>query len=584
MSERWPGARPYQVAALEAVERRAVPRGIVAMATGTGKTVVASHLPDVLGTDRVLYLVHKHELATQMLKHLMPVLGSVGLEMASSRAGGARSVVASRPTLGAAGGRRLEAFDPGQFGAIVYDEAQHATDETSLTIFRHFGLLRLEEFPDPKTGKVRTRHVKTENPSTHLIGLTATPSRGDGVGLSNVFDDILYQYELARAIRDGYLVPIHAHTIRTGTSLEQVHTHGKQGDYKENELALAVDTQERNGQVFEAWEAHAKGLKTLGFGVTVAHAQHLADTFTARGANARWISGAPYMTDEERKRTLTWFRSTPAAVLFNVQIFEEGVDVPSIEAVLLSAPTRSTTRFAQRIGRGTRLAAGARDIAESVERGKARCLLLDVTDSTETIGRRAVNILDIVGAPLPGEGLNGEDVLEVVAEQQAILESEAKAQKAKKAKKTGSFDLFAPAEQLPGCSLRWFRIGAEGLGLALPDGSILRVQTNALDQWTVERREGKRAGWEPWAERFETRDQAVGAAEVLMEYAFESQAPLIRASAGWRKRPPTEGQLALAAARGIPVPRDEHGNPTVTSGQVSDAIDRAKLAPRRRSA
>lgn len=537
--------RPYQELALDAVRARKVPRGVLAMATGVGKSVVAARLPEAGGWGRVLYLAHREELISQLAEHVARVVGKdrVGVEMAASRAPDfAPFVIASVPTLQ---GRRLEAMSADRFDAIVIDECHHAPAPSYRAILRHFGILADDD-------------SKVEAPACELIGLTATPGRGDGIGLNVVFDDILYRYAIADAIRDGWLVPIHAYTVRTKTSLDDVKV--RAGEYVESDLARAVMSSERNGAIFDAHQQHARGMKTLVFAVNVAHAEELAAWFQDRGVEAQHVAGT--FSPDDRRRTLNWFRRTPGAVLCNVALITEGVDIPSVEAVVLGRPTKSATVLAQAIGRGTRLADGARDYPDSVARGKDRCTVLDVCDSVTRIGRRAVRIGDLFGLPLPDADLDGQDILELGKEQQEQLEL---AQRQRVDTAAQVVDLFAKDEIPECCTLRWHPYGL-GVWISLPTGWTCRIDRDTLDRWIVERRRPMSATWEV-VERADSLEEAVAWAEERLTLDPERRALLDR-DARWRRWKPSEKQLARAKRLGIVVP------PDATMGDVSDAFDR----------
>jgi len=325
--------RPYQISALNAVFNRKINRGIIALPTGCGKSVVASELHQVLNTNQILYLAHREELIDQLAEHMERVhgWGMVGIEQANRKCDTASPiVVASVPTLTACNGKRLKRLGTDRFQAIVVDEAHHSTADSYRQIWRFHGILNEDD-------------SKPANPRIPLIGLTATPGRGDGVGLNQVFDDIIYQMKLAQAIRDGWLVPVHAWTIKTDTDLSQVRT--RMGEYVESELAAAVSTTQRNSLILDAYQKQAHGLKTLIFCVNVEHSVKLSEYFSDAGIPARYVAGT--IKKEERADILKWFADTPGAVLTNCQIVTEGVDIPSVECVIMARPTKSATLYAQ---------------------------------------------------------------------------------------------------------------------------------------------------------------------------------------------------------------------------------------------
>lgn len=893
--------RPYQLAALDAVAKREHARGIVAMATGTGKTATAAHFPALLGDVPTLFLAHREELIEQMAATVSRVEGHVvGVERAHLRAEPmAKHVVASIPTLAARDGKRLRGLGTDRFGLIVVDECHHATSSTYLSVMGHFGLL--ERGLKVIDGKQRETWLKTPMPRVPLIGLTATPGRGDGVGLHNIVDGITFQYGLKQAIADGWLVPIRAFTVKTDVVLDDVHM--RAGDYAEKELASKVATDARNATIFDAHQREARDLKTLVFCVDVAHAEQVAEHFSTRGVEARSISGR--MDLDERRSAFEWFHGTPGAVLTNCAIVTEGVDIPSVECVVTARPTKSATLFClsedteiltpdgwkgpddafreaygfdvetgaihrsevtdrvdrrrepgerwarfdgphvsfdvtdqhrmiwraregrahrrttwrigtalemaqrpdavevpvagwesapgigatddemrfiglvmtdgtiaknglvtisqsaaspvlgeirrvltsigvkvtervidrrgkgnnfeptaptvffgvthgiprgvdkhrigwdrlrvahlvrkewsgalealsgrevrclldgmqlgdgmksfrsgwkiasarrvtidrlqslcvrrglaanvletgskcvyltveermsrtvptsrsdrprmrieagvaarervwcvettvgtlvtrrrgrviivgncQMIGRGTRLAAGCYDYDASVRAGKAFMLLLDITDSTSRVGARAVNVMDIVGAPLPMARLNGEDVFKA-AEQQTIEIEAREAQRA--SSRSIAVDLFGAAEPLPpGCTLRWTNLGGT-LRLSLPERSALRVQSDILDRWVVEKYNPVSRLWTSVADAEDDQRAAIRAAERWALASDPSARALLSADARWHRDPPSEKQLELCKRKRIAVPEG------ATKGEIAQALDR----------
>lgn len=543
--------RPYQNEALLAIKNRKVQRGIVALPTGTGKGHIAGYITDVLNTKRILYLAHRSELINQLADHVERVLGfgMVEVEQADNKAVGcAPAVIASVPTLTAMNCKRLNKFKPGRFDVIVVDEAHHATADSYLKIWKHFGLL-------DDTGQ------KVASPAIPLIGLTATPGRGDGVGLNNVFDEILYQMSLQKAIEDGWLVPVYAWTINTTTSLDGVKT--RLGDYAEGELAKAVCTDSRNEIIFEACQNHAKGLKTLIFCVNIEHSIQVAEYFRQNGVQAKHISGD--MKEQEREGVLNWFSKTPGAVLTNCQLVTEGVDISSIECVVMARPTKSGVLYAQCLGRGTRLAKGAANYAESVKLGKDRLVLLDVVDVTKNVGRRAVNISDIFGSPLPAKPLKGA---EMVSEVKAQLQQIEDARHGKvSGLNTELVKLFTVPAALAGSTLAWLDYGGT-YRLSLAKHGDIAIQSDALDRWDVVYRTESNNKTVLF-EHVGDQALAVRKAETWVRVNCGDIICLVDASAGWRNESPTDAQFRMCMKLRIQI---QEG---MTKGQVSMLIDRA---------
>lgn len=559
-----------------------VPRAIGCLPTGTGKGYLCGHLPEALGVNSLLFCAHREELIDQLVMHLSRVVGheNVDREQAGMKArASAKFVVASIPTLAAKGCARAIGLGRDRFGAVVVDEAHHATAATYQDVLEVYGFMARDE-----AGK----RIKAPNPTIPLLGLTATPSRGDKVGLYNVFDEIVYSMSIQSAIRGGWLVPVHAYTVKTRTSLDGVKV-SRFGDYDEGQLARAVRAEERTAAVLDAYLKNTPGMKALGFGVDVEHACEMAKYFDDHGVPAKAIYGSRTIDGRKvrldprvRRQAFEWFRGTPGAVLFNCGIATEGVDVPSAEVCILARPTLSATLMAQMMGRVTRLAEGSWDYAESVKRGKDRCILLDVTDNVKDLGAQAVTVGDILGSPFRNTEFKGEDVVNTVERQERML--------------TGGPKILTPVGMIPealvpedvtvdtvaelvnlflgppvprGCRLAWQSL-ADGYRLSLPGSGLMRVHSDSLDRWQAERWT-KYAGWEKVVPFSITSQKALKAAEEWYEKTYPENMGLTLKGTRWRSGPPSEKALAFAKRLGIEVAGDG-----VTAGQVSDAIQVAQ--------
>jgi len=330
--------RPYQVEAQRAVVRARESgrrRLLVSLATGLGKTVLLASLPELLelrATDVTLVVAHRDELIAQTA-HTMREQNPgklVGIEKADDRApDGASIVVATVQTLA---GKRLAEF-VSRFGRrialFVIDEAHHAAAPTYRAI---------------------VDAIVARRPDALILGLTATPFRGDGVKLTDVFPDVVYSVDARQAIDAGHLVPVRSYAINTQTDLDDVGTRG--GDFVLGQLADAVDNAERNAAVLEAYERLTPGKKALVFTASVEHARNVAELFAAAGIRAAFASGETPRV--ERERIVDGFRGCEIDVLVNCGLYLEGFDVPSIEVIINARPTKSTTLYTQVTGRGLR--------------------------------------------------------------------------------------------------------------------------------------------------------------------------------------------------------------------------------------
>ncbi len=367
-----PIPRPYQVAASAAVRSgwaRGLRSQLLVLATGTGKTVIAADeiRHEVQLGHRVLFVAHREELLEQTQRKLADVGIAAGIEQASRRAGLQPVVIASVQTLR---GARLAKFDPDEFGLVAVDEAHHAPAPSYRGVFDRF------------TG-------------ARVLGLTATPDRGDGLPLGDMFEAVAYRYEIREAIRDGFLAPLVARRIvLDGVDLSSVRA--VRGDLDPQQLAAAMETEQAiHGVVVPVLEL-AGDRPTIVFGCDVQHAQMLAtclNRYRAGAARAVWGD----MPSDQRRSTLEAFSRGEFQFCTNVDVLTEGYDNPRVSCVVNARPTKSRAAYVQRCGRGTRLL--GKTYAESLANGKRDCLLLDVTG---TAGKhRLIGPIDALNGDIP---------------------------------------------------------------------------------------------------------------------------------------------------------------------------------------
>ena len=303
--------RLYQKECIETIEDQPPGAYLVQMATGLGKTVTFANIPR--HGERMLILSHREELVEQPRKYFSC---SYGVERAQNHGRGEEVVSASVQTMV----RRLDRYDPQDFGLIICDEAHHAAASTYRKIFDYF---RPEK----------------------LIGFTATPNRGDKVRLDNVFSRIIFQRDLRWGIQNGYLCGIECRRVDIGFDLSAVHT--RRGDYAPGELDEAMDG--TADAVAEAYRDLAIGA-TLIFAVSVHQAEEIA----------KRITGAVVVTGETKNRAaiIDDFTAGKIPCIVNCMVFTEGTDIPRVETVIIARPTQSETLYAQMVGRGLRLYPG----------------------------------------------------------------------------------------------------------------------------------------------------------------------------------------------------------------------------------
>jgi ATP-dependent helicase IRC3 len=370
--------RPYQAEAIEAVltaRRSGTRRMVVCLPTGAGKTVIFSHLARI-AKKQVLVLAHREELLTQAKEKIERALlqgdgeGHVGGEHAGAGAGARAGAVTKVVAIEQGSQRasedakvmvcsirslredRLARLLHGRdVGLVIYDECHHAAADDNMRVLRQLGV-----FDDPWTGT--------------LLGFTATTARGDGRGLDEVFEKIVYTKTLPEMVDAGYLVPLRGFRVATTADLTRITTGGAT-DFREDELAEAVDIEERNALVARSIQELARDRRTIAFCVTVGHAKNLSRSLNVLGVPAGIVHGA--MPSDVRAKVLADFRAGRIQVLTNVAVLTEGFDDPGVSCIAMARPTRSEGLYAQCVGRGTRL----------FPPDKKDCLILDFVDLSD---------------------------------------------------------------------------------------------------------------------------------------------------------------------------------------------------------
>jgi superfamily II DNA or RNA helicase len=414
--------RSYQTEALDSILQNlkdGIHQQLLVMATGCGKTVIFSQLPSLLADvlpGRMLVIVHREELVDQAIHSIQkwnPTL-KVGKEMAAHRADTDSDViVACVASIGRSGSTRMERFDWDTITKVVCDEAHHSIASTYLNVFEDAGVLR-------------------EGTHKFLLGVTATPKRKnltrsekkqvttlddeELLSLKSVYKKIVYTYPVRRAIKDGWLVPIKGFRLKTTTDLSNVKTTA--GDFAQDQLADAVNTEDRNLKIVKLWMDNAENRTTLTFTVDIKHAQDLSQAFAQQGV----ASAAVWGDDPERADKIERLRTGSLKVLTNCAVLTEGFDAWQIGCVVLARPTKSSSLFTQMIGRGTRLQEGTGNLLKAQELGyalsKKDVLILDVVDNSSKCS--LVTLPSLLGLN-PELDLHGESVT-AAAEQVEALE------------------------------------------------------------------------------------------------------------------------------------------------------------------
>ena len=330
----------YQQDILDSLEAARIVHGqhrnLVVAATGTGKTVIAAldyrRLCDPVSGERpsLLFVAHRQEILAQSLRTYREVLADASFGepyVAGARPERWRHVFASVQSLGSYG---LDNISADAFDVVVIDEFHHAAAATYRRI-----LDRLQ----PR----------------QLLGLTATPERADGVDVRGFFGGrIAAELRLWDALGADLLCPFHYFAAADGTDLQQLTW--SRGSYLESELStLYTGNQARARIILRELRdkvLHPRSMRALGFCVDVAHAEYMARVFTESGIPARAVSGRT--SQHDRAEALRALRKAEVNVLFSADVFNEGLDVPDVDTILLLRPTASATVFLQQLGRGLR--------------------------------------------------------------------------------------------------------------------------------------------------------------------------------------------------------------------------------------
>ena len=313
--------RPYQQQAIASVRIavRQYNRVLLVMPTGSGKTVVFSEITRMASERKnvVLILVHRRELINQASDKLSKAGVDHGIIAAGFPTKQSLVQVASVQTLV----RRLDTlhFKP---RVIIIDEAHHAVAGSWEKIISHWD-------------------------NAKIIGVTATPSRLDGRGLSSHFEALVEGPSVEQLVKHGYLSPHKVFAPPVLADLSSVKTRG--GDYANDQLSEAMDRPSITGDAVHHYRLLADGLPAIAFCCNIKHATSVCESFKAAGYRARLVTGS--MSAEERDDAISGLADGRTQVLCSVDVVSEGTDVPAVSAAILLRPTQSEALYLQQVGR-----------------------------------------------------------------------------------------------------------------------------------------------------------------------------------------------------------------------------------------
>lgn len=421
--------RPYQQQARDRIHAEwdaGHTRTLLVLPTGTGKTIVfASVAADqVRAGDRVLILAHRGELLEQAADKLQRSTGLVSaVEKAESTCLDSwfRVVVGSVQTLQRTA--RMERFPQDYFGTIIIDEAHHAITDGYRRILDYFS-------------------------GAKVLGVTATPDRGDMRNLGEVFDSLAFEYKLTDAIKEGYLCKIMAQTIPLQLDITSVTMSG--GDYAVGDLGTALDPYLE--QIAAEMARRCKSRKTVVFLPLIKTSQKFRDLLNAHGFRAAEVNGQ----SADRKEVLADFDAGKYNVLCNSMLLTEGWDCPSVDCVVVLRPTKVRSLYSQMVGRGTRLSPGKTDLLLLdflwMTDKHELCRPADLVCEDRTVARQMTEHLAETGCPEDIEEAAAQASEDVVAQREEALAKQLEEQRRKKAKLVDplQYEMSIQAEDLAG--------------------------------------------------------------------------------------------------------------------------------------
>ena len=330
-------------------------RGLVVLATGLGKTWLAAFDAKQLGARRVLFVAHREEILNQAAETFLRIrpATSVGFYAGHTRDTKTDILCASIQTLGRE--EHLERFSPDHFDYIVVDEFHHAAAITYRRLLAYF---------TPR----------------FLLGLTATPDRSDQSDILSLCDDnLVFTRGLFAGITSKLLVPFHYYGI-FDSSVDYTEIPWRSGRFDPEQLSNKLATLARARHALAEWQLR-KQQRTLAFCVSIAHAEFMSAQFGKAGIACAAVYAGSKLS---RADALERLRDRRLAIIFSVDLFNEGVDLPAIDTVMMLRPTESKILFLQQLGRGLRMS-----------EGKERLVILDFIGNHKSFLHKPQSLFNI---------------------------------------------------------------------------------------------------------------------------------------------------------------------------------------------
>ena len=421
--------RPYQQEAREAIFEQwdgGVLKTLLVLPTGCGKTIVFAKVTEdcVRRGDRVLILAHRGELLEQAADKIRQSTGlGCAVEKAEETCMGSwfRVVVGSVQTMMRE--KRLGQFPEDYFQTIIIDEAHHCISDSYQKVLNHFS-------------------------SAKILGVTATPDRGDMRNLGSYFESLSYEYTLPKAIKEGYLSPIKALTIPLKIDMTGVGVQA--GDFKASDISTALDPYLQG--IAQEMEKYCKDKKTVVFLPLVKTSQKFRDLLNAHGFRAAEVNG----DSQDRSEVLEAFDRGEYNVLCNSMLLTEGWDCPSVDCVVVLRPTKVRSLYCQMVGRGTRLSPGKDhllllDFLWHTERHEL-CHPASLICQDEEVAKKMTEHIEQAGCPVDIEEAEKTAAEDVVAQREEALAKQLEEMKRRKKKLVDplQFEMSIQAEDLSG--------------------------------------------------------------------------------------------------------------------------------------
>ena len=422
--------RPYQAEAKAAVFEqwdKGTLKTLLVLPTGCGKTIVFAKVAEdcVRQGYRVLILAHRGELLEQAADKIKK---STNLGCATEKA--EQTCLGSwfRITVGSVQSmqreKRLSQFSENYFNVIIIDEAHHCISDGYQKVLKHF-------------------------PSAKVLGVTATPDRGDMRNLGEFFESLAYEYTLPKAIREGYLSPIKAMTIPLQLDLSGVSI--QSGDFKAGDIATALDPYLH--QIADEMMKYCRDRKTVVFLPLVKTSQKFKEILNEKGFKAAEVNGE----SKDRAEVLEAFDKGEYNVLCNSMLLTEGWDCPSVDCVIVLRPTKVRSLYSQMVGRGTRLCEGKSyllllDFLWHTERHEL-CHPADLICEKKEVARKMTeNLEETAGCPMDLEEAERKASEDVIAEREESLAKQLQEMRTRKKKLVDplQFEMSIQAEDLSG--------------------------------------------------------------------------------------------------------------------------------------